>query len=155
MQRARSAGLRVCLCAPQDVRDIYLPRILSGQINACTALTEPGARSDVATLSPRADQGPEGRRISGEQTWIVNGARADLPLPPGQASKTILTDINAAHAYVAAMCCAAVTARSAIVTLGQTRAGDRVLVQGTGGVGLVRAGLCQGAGCDAHHPDCR
>lgn len=156
----QNVGLRLCLSAPDALRDTWLPRILSGEISACTALTEPGTGTDFAAITTRASETGEGWRIRGEKTWIVNGrhaglavvfaqcgaagdargiggflvdlaqpeaeqsaitsgfpqgsmgtggfrltdARADLLLPPGTAFKSILTEINAARTYVAAMC---------------------------------------------------
>jgi len=35
-------ALRLCQIAPRDLRDRYLPALLSGQVSACAALTEPG-----------------------------------------------------------------------------------------------------------------
>lgn len=156
-----NVGMRLSLSAPDALCEAYLPRLLSGEISACTALTEPGAGSDFAAITTRAEEAGEGWRISGEKTWIVNGrhaglavvfaqcgdageasgiggflvdldqagvrrypihsgfaqgsmgtggfeldnaAAAALLLPPGAAFKSILTEINAARSYVAAMC---------------------------------------------------
>lgn len=156
----QNVGVRLCLSASDTLRDAYLPRILSGEISACTALTEPGTGTDFAAITTRAIQAGDGWRISGEKTWIVNGRHAGLAvvfaqcgkvgdaggiggflvdlaqpgarrgaidsgfaqgslgtggfalteaqaeplLPPGTAFKSILTEINAARSYVAAMC---------------------------------------------------
>jgi alkylation response protein AidB-like acyl-CoA dehydrogenase len=157
----QNVGLRLCLSAEASIRDQYLPRILSGDISACTALTEPGAGSDFGAVTTRATETASGWRISGEKTWIINGRHAGLAvvfaqcsetggasgiggflvdldrpevrryaidagfaqtsmatggfvlndvtaeallLPPGGAFKSILTEINAARTYVAAMC---------------------------------------------------
>ncbi|EDM71433.1 acyl-CoA dehydrogenase-like protein [Roseobacter sp. AzwK-3b] len=156
----QNVGARLCLSATDALRDAYLPRILSGEISACTALTEPGTGTDFAAISTRAAETEDGWRITGEKTWIVNGRHAGLAvvfaqcgtvgdagsiggflvdlaqpgarrsaltsgfaqgsmgtgsftltdaqaqplLPPGTAFKSILTEINAARTYVAAMC---------------------------------------------------
>ncbi|GAB5512169.1 MAG: acyl-CoA dehydrogenase family protein [Hyphomicrobiales bacterium] len=71
---------RLCLSAPEQLRDTYLPRILSGDLHACTALTEPGAGTDFAAITTRATQTAAGWRISGEKTWIVNGRHAGLAI---------------------------------------------------------------------------
>jgi len=158
-----NVGLRLCHSAPSSLRDRYLPRLLSGEICACTALTEPGTGSDFAAITTQAVQTAAGWQLSGEKTWIVNARRAGLAivfaqcgtageagsiaaflvdltqpgvrrypieaafaqtsmgtggfildqvtvdadhliLPSGQAFNSILTEINAARTYVAAMC---------------------------------------------------
>ncbi|SFN48709.1 Branched-chain amino acid transport system / permease component [Roseovarius lutimaris] len=122
-------ALRLCQIAPRDLRDRYLPALLSGQVSACTALTEPGTGSDFAAATTTARQDGDGWRLNGEKTWIINGRHTglsivyaqyaapggftfnDVALPtqakliaPGTAFKAILTEINAARTYVAAMC---------------------------------------------------
>jgi len=140
-------ALRLCQIAPRDLRDRYLPALLSGQVSACTALTEPGTGSDFSAVTTAARQDGGGWRLNGEKTWIINGRHAglsivyaqyaapgvtryaidagfaqtsmgtggfmfnDVALPtqaklitPGTAFKAILTEINAARTYVAAMC---------------------------------------------------
>ncbi|OAN70543.1 acyl-CoA dehydrogenase [Rhodobacteraceae bacterium EhC02] len=152
----------------------HLPGLLSGQVAACTALTEPGAGTDVAALKTRATQGPDGWVISGQKDWIINARHAGLSivfakcgtgddgaaigaflvdltapgatrhateagfaqesmgtggftldavalppealiLPAGTAFRAILSEINGARAYVAAMCCGMLGAAIATV----------------------------------------
>jgi alkylation response protein AidB-like acyl-CoA dehydrogenase len=174
-----NVGLRLCISAGEATRDSYLPRLLSGEISACTALTEPAVGSDFAAIATRATETPGGWRITGEKTWIVNGRHAGLAvvfaqcsdagradgiggflvdldrpgvtrypidsgfaqtsmgtggfvledvtaeallLPPGGAFKSILTEINAARTYVAAMCNAMLGAATAqVADYGATR----------------------------------
>ena len=158
-----NAALRLHLSAPA-LAARHLPGLLSGQVAACTALTEPGAGTDVAALQTRATQGPDGWVISGQKDWIINARHAGLSivfakcgtgddgaaigaflvdltapgatrhateggfaqesmgtggftldavtlppealiLPAGTAFRAILSEINGARAYVAAMCC--------------------------------------------------
>lgn len=159
----------------------HLPSLLSGQVAACTALTEPGAGTDVAALQTRATETADGWVISGQKDWIINGRHAGLSivfakcgtgedgnaigaflvdldapgatrhatiagfaqdsmgtggftldavalppealiLPPGAAFRAILSEINGARAYVAAMCCAMLNAAvTTTATFGQTR----------------------------------
>ncbi|MFD1193828.1 acyl-CoA dehydrogenase family protein [Seohaeicola saemankumensis] len=159
-----NAALRLHLSAP-TLAARHLPGLLSGQVLACTALTEPGAGTDVAALQTRATQTADGWMISGHKDWIINARHAGLSivfakcgagddgpaigaflvdltapgatrhateagfaqdsmgtggfildgvalpsealiLPPGTAFRAILSEINGARAYVAAMCCA-------------------------------------------------
>jgi NADPH:quinone reductase-like Zn-dependent oxidoreductase len=50
------------------------------------------------------------------------------------------------HAESATLTCAGVTAWRAVVTNGQVKPGDRVLIQGTGGVSLFALQFCKAAG---------
>lgn len=74
----QNVGARLCLSATDTLRNRYLPGILSGKISACTALTEPGAGTDFAAITTRAEETPDGWQITGEKTWIVNGRHAGL-----------------------------------------------------------------------------
>lgn len=158
-----NVALRLCRSAPPDLVARHLPGLLSGEVAACTALTEPGAGSDFAAIAARAEPEDGAWRLSGEKTWIINARRAGLAivfahcgtpagarsiggfavdlglagvtrhpvdsafaqgamgtgrlifertalpsgaliLPPGSAFKSIMTELNAARTYVAAMC---------------------------------------------------
>ncbi|WNZ08103.1 acyl-CoA dehydrogenase family protein [Streptomyces sp. 11x1] len=57
----------------------WLPRVSDGDAIAAFALSEPGAGSDAAALSLRAEpDGPGGWRLIGEKCWISNAPEADL-----------------------------------------------------------------------------
>ena len=57
----------------------WLPRLASGELIGCYALTEPEAGSDTASLRTRAERaGGGGWSISGSKQWITNGGFADL-----------------------------------------------------------------------------
>ena len=145
------------------LQQLYLPRLLRGEISACTALTEPDTGSDFAAIQTTATQAPDHWVLNGEKTWIINGRHATLAIvfaqcaragdrdgiaaflvnldragcrryakdsaiqqasmgtggfvldncrvpldhclvSPGQAFHAIMTEINGARAYVAAMC---------------------------------------------------
>ncbi|MFD8250888.1 acyl-CoA dehydrogenase family protein [Streptomyces werraensis] len=60
-------------------RERWLPRVSDGTAVAAFALSEPGAGSDAAALSLRAERdGPDGWRLTGEKCWISNAPDADL-----------------------------------------------------------------------------
>ena len=83
---------RIATTAPEPVSRVLLPDLLSGQVSACTALTEPGAGSDAAAMACRAESVPGGWRLDGEKTWIVNARRAGTAIvyaqtgQPGQSA---------------------------------------------------------------------
>lgn len=156
-------ALRLSESAPDALCKRYIPSLLSGEISACTALTEPGTGSDFAAVTTKATRTETGWVLNGEKTWIINGRHAGLSIvyaqsaaigdgngigaflvdlngpgvtryaidssfaqtsmgtggftlkdvevtqdamliAPGTAFKAILTEINAARTYVAAMC---------------------------------------------------
>ncbi len=64
----------------------WLPGVVTGDVVAAFALSEPGAGSDAAALSLRAEpdeggstgSGPAAWRLFGEKTWISNAPEADV-----------------------------------------------------------------------------
>jgi NADPH:quinone reductase-like Zn-dependent oxidoreductase len=83
-------------------------------------------------------------RITGSLGGPIDGVMADLMvLPEGGVCRVPehLSDVQAAT-----LPCAALTAWSALVTEGGLRAGDRLLVQGTGGVALFALQFAKMAG---------
>ena len=57
----------------------WLPALIDGTSIGCFALTEPGAGSDVASLTTHAKKHPDGSwRVRGQKWWITNGGVADV-----------------------------------------------------------------------------
>jgi alkylation response protein AidB-like acyl-CoA dehydrogenase len=58
----------------------YLPKILTVDMLAAYALSEPEAGSDALAVKTRADLNPAGTHyiLNGQKMWITNGAEADL-----------------------------------------------------------------------------
>jgi len=56
----------------------YLDRLYSGDLIGCSALSEPGAGSDFAAITTRAEKTAGGWRLDGEKGWIANAANASL-----------------------------------------------------------------------------
>ncbi len=54
----------------------YLVPAIAGELIGALGITEPGAGSDVAALSTRADRVDGGWLVNGEKTYITNGVRA-------------------------------------------------------------------------------
>lgn len=61
----------------QDQKDFYLPRILSGEDYWCQGYSEPGAGSDLASLSCRAVADGDAYRINGSKIWTTQAQFAD------------------------------------------------------------------------------
>ena len=66
----------------EDQKREWLPKLISGEAIGAHAITEPGAGSDVFSLTARAErasgEGGEGYRISGTKTFSTNAPVADL-----------------------------------------------------------------------------
>ncbi|WP_062203667.1 isovaleryl-CoA dehydrogenase [Aureimonas sp. AU12] len=54
----------------------YLPKLISGEHVGALAMSEPGAGSDVMSMSLRAERRGEGFVLNGSKMWITNGPDA-------------------------------------------------------------------------------
>lgn len=61
----------------EELKEAYLRPALEGRAVAAIAVTEPGAGSDVATLSTRGRRDGDEWVISGAKIYITNGTQAD------------------------------------------------------------------------------
>jgi butyryl-CoA dehydrogenase len=64
----------------EEQKHEWLPRLCSGEILGCFALTEPDTGSDAANLKTRAERTDGGWRISGQKQWISMGNYAKVAL---------------------------------------------------------------------------
>ncbi|HEX8646931.1 MAG TPA: acyl-CoA dehydrogenase family protein [Thermoleophilaceae bacterium] len=64
----------------EEQKHAWLPRLCSGEILGCFALTEPDTGSDAANLKTRAEKTGDGWRISGQKQWISMGNHAKVAL---------------------------------------------------------------------------
>jgi acyl-CoA dehydrogenase len=64
--------------APADVRDRYLPGLVSGELFCSLAFSEPDVGSNVMEIKARARRDGDDYVLSGEKTWISNGAYSDV-----------------------------------------------------------------------------
>ena len=55
-----------------------VPDLVAGRRLGCTALTEPGAGSDLAAIETRATRTQDGWRLDGAKAWITNASHADV-----------------------------------------------------------------------------
>ena len=77
----QSIGLKgILLFGTEAQKRKYLPRLASGEWVAAFALTEPGAGSDAASITTKAElsEDGEGYLLNGNKIWITNGEFADL-----------------------------------------------------------------------------
>ena len=78
-------GAHTFLCADtifqhgsDEMKDKYLPRLIAGDLIGCMGLTEPGAGSDVACLTTKAERRGETFVLNGSKMFITNGPVADV-----------------------------------------------------------------------------
>lgn len=64
--------------APNHLRERYLPGLLSGDTFCSIAISEPDVGSNVLEIKTRALRDGDHYVISGEKTWISNGAYSDF-----------------------------------------------------------------------------
>jgi len=76
-------GAHTFLCADTifahgtDVqREKYIPKLCSGEWIGCMGLTEPGAGSDVASMTTHAQKREDGYVLNGNKMFITNGVSA-------------------------------------------------------------------------------
>ncbi len=62
----------------EEQKQRYLVPAIRGEVLGALGITEPGAGSDVASISTRAEKVDGGWLVSGEKTYITNGVRADF-----------------------------------------------------------------------------
>jgi isovaleryl-CoA dehydrogenase len=62
----------------------YLPRLIAGEHVGALAMSEPGAGSDVTSMSLRAEKHAGGFLLTGRKMWITNGPDADVLIVYGK-----------------------------------------------------------------------
>lgn len=79
-----SYGAHSNLCVNQihrngndEQKQRYLPRLVSGEHVGALAMSEPGAGSDVVSMTLRADDRGDHYALTGSKMWITNGGDAD------------------------------------------------------------------------------
>ena len=71
-------AIPIHLSGSPSVRERWMPAVRSGDAVAAFALTEPGAGSDAAALTTRAEVDGDGYRLTGEKTYISNAPDGDV-----------------------------------------------------------------------------
>ena len=69
---------QIKLNATPEQKARYLPKLISGEHVGALAMSEPGAGSDVVSMSLRADRHGDHYVLNGNKMWITNGPDADV-----------------------------------------------------------------------------
>ncbi|MEZ5752491.1 MAG: acyl-CoA dehydrogenase family protein [Paracoccaceae bacterium] len=69
----RSAALLLAEWAAPEIRDDWVPALISGERCATICISEPGAGSDVGRIRTRAERDGDQWRVSGQKIWISFG----------------------------------------------------------------------------------
>ncbi len=72
----------------EEQKQKYLVPAIKGEKIACLGITEPGAGSDVASVSTFAEKIDGGWRVNGNKIFITNGYRADFMTLLARTEKT-------------------------------------------------------------------
>ena len=82
---ALSYGAHSNLCVNQIYRNgndnqkqKYLPKLVSGEHLGALAMSEPGAGSDVVSMTCKAEKKGDHYILNGNKMWITNGPKADV-----------------------------------------------------------------------------
>ena len=74
---SHNVAVQLVKASPNELSPLYLNDLMRGNFVACTALTEPGAGSDLGQIQTTAIQNGDGWLLNGSKTWIINAVHAD------------------------------------------------------------------------------
>lgn len=84
LMQQQNVLVRIAQVAPPSVARALVPRMLTGELIGCTAMSEPMAGSDFGAIRTRATRVAGGWELTGEKAWIANAAVADVILTYAQ-----------------------------------------------------------------------
>jgi glutaryl-CoA dehydrogenase (non-decarboxylating) len=73
-------GLTIQRWGTEEQKQRYIPKLVTGELLGCFAMTEPGTGSDVASMKTEATLTKDGWVLNGQKTWISQAAEADVGL---------------------------------------------------------------------------
>ena len=77
MLTINTVGPTIMEFGTEEQKDFFLPKILAGDIHFCIGYSEPGAGTDLAALTTRADRDGDEYVINGQKTWTSLAGDAD------------------------------------------------------------------------------
>jgi glutaryl-CoA dehydrogenase (non-decarboxylating) len=73
-------GLTIQRWGTEEQKQRYIPKLVTGEMLGCFAMTEPGTGSDVASMKTEATHTKDGWVLNGQKTWISQAVEADVGL---------------------------------------------------------------------------
>ena len=73
-------GLTIQRWGTEEQKQRYIPKLVTGELLGCFAMTEPGTGSDVASMKTEATHTKDGWVLNGQKTWISQAVEADVGL---------------------------------------------------------------------------
>jgi acyl-CoA dehydrogenase len=80
LQTTEGVGHKLFHAGSEEMKAKYLTKLMAGEIIACSAISEPGAGSDVRNLRASAERVGDYYHLKGEKIWTSNTAIADIAL---------------------------------------------------------------------------
>ena len=77
MLTVNTVGPTLMRYGSEEQKRFFLPKILAGEIHFCIGYSEPGAGTDLAALTTRADRDGDDFIINGQKTWTSLASDAD------------------------------------------------------------------------------
>lgn len=74
-------------CGTEEQKLRWLPKLISGELVASLAMTEPGTGSDLQSITTTAERHGDHYRLNGSKTFITNGHSADLIIVAAKTEK--------------------------------------------------------------------
>jgi len=71
-------GYPIVLAGTETQKRRYLPRLAAGEITTAFSLSEPGAGSDAASITTRAERRGDRYVLNGTKMWVTNGSQAGV-----------------------------------------------------------------------------
>ena len=79
-------GPTILAYAQPHIKQKYLPAMYSGEVIACQLFSEPGAGSDLASISMRAERTGDFWLLNGQKVWTSIAQHADIGMALGRSN---------------------------------------------------------------------
>jgi len=95
-----TTALRIYYGGSEEQRERYIPRLIAGDLIACTGATEPDSGSDPRSIRTRAVRDGDHYVINGQKSWISNASICEIALVVCSVGKDARGNSELAHIVV-------------------------------------------------------